>query len=82
MHCFDTFWGFVLFCIIGLLLVLFPRKARDAQAFLRSKIPFGNLVPFGSMMQKDWSVTLVRIQGIFFMALSLFLLQWHLTHCI
>jgi hypothetical protein len=82
MHCFDTFCGFVTFFSIGVMLVLFPRKARDMQAFIRSKIPLGNSVPFGSILQKGWSVTIVRWQGILFVLFSLFLLQWYLRSCI
>jgi hypothetical protein len=82
MRCFDTLSGFVVFFVIGLLLTLLPRKARDAQAFIRSKIPYGHLVPLGWTMKRDWSVTVVRVQGMFFLAFSLFLLGWYLTHCV
>jgi hypothetical protein len=81
MRCYDTLWGFVIFFTIGVLLASFPRRAREIQIFFRSKIPFGNSVPFGSAMKKEWSVTLIRWQGCFFLAFSLFLLQWYLRHC-
>ena len=81
MRCFDTFWGFVIFFTFGVLLMAFPHRARALQIFVRSKIPFGNSVPFGSTMRKEWSITLIRLQGIFFVGFSVFLLQWYLRHC-
>jgi hypothetical protein len=81
MRCFDTFWGFVTFFIFGGLLAAFPRKTRDAQVFINSKLPFGGFDPF-KIMGASWYVGLVRVQGLLLVALSLFLLQWSLRHCI
>ena len=81
MRCFDAYGAFWTFSIFGAVLVLFPKTLRDGQIFLRSKIPLGKYVPFGGIMTKNWYVTLTRIQGIFFIAFALFLLQWYLRHC-
>jgi hypothetical protein len=82
MRCFDTLWGFVVFFVFGSMAAVFPSKLRDAQVFIRSKIPFGDLVPFAGTMQKDWYVTLIRVQGLLAVGFSLFLLHWYLRHCI
>jgi hypothetical protein len=81
MRCFDTFWGFVTFFIFGVLVAAFPRKIRDAQVFVHSKIPFGGFDPF-KIMEATWYVALVRVQGLLSVAFSLFLLQWCVRHCI
>jgi hypothetical protein len=80
MRCFDTFWGFVAFFIFGSLIAIFPRKLRDAQVFMNSKLPFGGLDPF-KIMEAGWYAALVRVQGLLLVAFSLFLLQWFLRHC-
>jgi len=82
MRCYDTFWAFLVFFVCGGIAVVLPSRLRDGQVLIRSKIPFGKLVPFGSIMQKDWYVTLIRVEGILAVAFSLFLLLWHLRHCV
>jgi hypothetical protein len=82
MRCSDTLLGFAIFFVFGCVAALAPGKLRDVQVFIRSKIPFGNSVPFGWTMQKGWYLTLIRVQGGFFIAFALFLLLWHLRHCV
>jgi hypothetical protein len=81
MRCSDTVLAFAVFFIFGSIVAVWPAGFRDMQVFVRSRVPWGNRVPFGSIMQKSWYLKLIRVEGILLMVFGLFLLQWHLRHC-
>src|SRR5690349_5282165 len=78
MRCPDTLAAFVVFFVFGMVVAIWPKPMRDAQFFLWAKIRIFSLDQF---LQSQRCVWFVRLQGVLFMGVGLFLLLWHLRHC-